>query len=357
MDNSSASPILIAGGETIAPPTLSVIIPVFNGQGWVGPCLRHLLVAIRAADLVAEILVIDDGSTDGTRQEALDAVPTGSRVDLRVLSQDNLGRFAARQLGLDNARNDFVLFIDTRVFIDPGSLAFVAPLLRGHDTTVWTSHVVAATQDNRIAGFWQAIEHIAWRRYFKNPRTMSFGIDDFDFYPKGTTALIAPKHLLQDAFKAFDPTVADWHKVNDDTAVLRWVAERTPINISPNYSSSYNARTDLKAFLKHAEHRGTVLIDGYLRPGTRFAAPILIVLLATPTGIWFLLRHPLRALGLGIAGSTAAFVGSRRLGVQREDSQTLGALAMPFGFAYLTGMWRGVGLRVAWIVNHRGPRR
>ena len=133
-----------------------------------------------------------------------------------------------------------------------------------------------------LPGFWQAIEHVAWRRYFREPRTMSYGIEAFDFYPKGTTALIAPTALLIEAFDAFDPTVGDWHKVNDDTAVLRWVAERTPINISPHYASTYNARTSLSAFLRHAEHRGTVLIDGYLRPGARFAGPIVGVLAATP---------------------------------------------------------------------------
>ena len=123
---------------------------------------------------------------------------------------------------------------------------------------------------------------------------MSYGIADFDFYPKGTTALIAPRKMLMDAFDAFDPTVDDWHKVNDDTAVLRWVAERVPINISPDYRSTYNARTTVKAFLKHAEHRGTVLIDGYLRPGARFADAIVLVLAATPVGLWFLIRHPIR---------------------------------------------------------------
>ena len=104
----------------------------------------------------------------------------------------------------------------------------------------------ANTELSPIAGFWQAIEHVAWRRYFQPPRTTSYGLDDFDYFPKGTTALVAPRQLLIDAFDAFVPTVSDWSKVNDDTAVLRWVAERTPINISPLYSCVYNSRTDLQ---------------------------------------------------------------------------------------------------------------
>jgi glycosyltransferase involved in cell wall biosynthesis len=337
---------------------LSVIMPVFNGAGWVGRSLEHLAVAIEAADLDgAEIIVIDDGSTDATAAEAGAAMAAHPSIGFSLLDQANLGRFAARRRGLEVARHDHVLFIDTRVFIHPGALAFVAPRLTSPDQQVWTSHVVAATDGNPLAGFWQAIEHVAWRRYFKQPRTTSFGIDDFDFYPKGTTALIGPRQMFIDAFDAFAPTVADWHKVNDDTAVLRWVAERTPINISPDYSSTYNARTTLSAFLRHAEHRGTVLIDGYLRPGARFAGPIMAVLACTPVGIWFVVRHPIRALALGVVGSTAAGAAARSLGANTHDSRVLGTYAMPFGVAYLSGMWRGVALRVQWWTAHRKAGR
>lgn len=338
-------------------PSLSIIIPVFNGEGWIGRCLAHLSAAASKAELSSvEVLLIDDGSTDRTLAEADTAMQDEPHIVLRTFSQSNSGRFAARRLGLERAKYDFVLFIDTRVFIAESALAFVAPRLNRPDQQVWTSHVEAATADNPIAGFWQAIEHIAWRRYFKSPRTMSFGIEEFDYFPKGTTALIAPKAMLIEAFDVFEPTVTDWHKVNDDTAVLRWVAERTPINISPHYSSTYNARTSLVEFLKHAEHRGTVLIDGYLRLGTRFAGPIVGVLVLTPVLVWFALRHPVRAVMLGVAGSATAAAGAKSLGVRKSDALIFGTLAMPFGVAYLTGMWRGVLLRISWLrQQHRGP--
>ena len=336
-------------------PSLSVIIPVMNGAGWIGRCLEHLNVAIdRSGFGRAEVIVVDDGSTDATADEATAAMATEPAIGFRLLRQANEGRFATRRCGLDIAAHDHVLFIDTRVFIDPGALAFVAPRLQHPDQRVWTSHVVAATEGNPLAGFWQAIEHVAWRRYFRRPSTTSFGIEDFDFFPKGTTALIAPRQLLIDAFDAFDPTVGDWHKVNDDTAVLRWVAERTPINISPSYASTYNARTTLPAFLRHAEHRGTVLIDGYLRPGARFAGPIVGVLAATPVGVLLAIRHPLRIAAAAIAGSVAAGVGVKALGARTADAKVLGTYAVPFGVAYLSGMWRGVGLRLVWWRKRRG---
>jgi glycosyltransferase involved in cell wall biosynthesis len=329
---------------------LSIVIPVFNGEGWIGRCLEHLATAVESSPITrAEVILIDDGSTDRTLEEARRALPIGGSLVLHALSQPNSGRFAARRLGLQHASHEFVLLIDTRVFIAPQALDFVARRLLDPGQQVWTSHVEAATDGNPIAGFWQAIEHVAWRRYFKRPQTTSYGIDEFDYFPKGTTALIAPKALLLDAFDAFTPTVTDWRKVNDDTAVLRWVAERTPINVSPSYSSTYNARTTFSAFLRHAEHRGTVLIDGYLRRRARFAKAIVVVLIVSPALALYTLRHPIRALLLGATGSVAAGTAARILGARRHDATVLGALAMPFGVAYLAGMWRGVVLRVRWL--------
>src|SRR4051794_24316301 len=138
-------------------PSLSIIIPVLNGEGWIGRCISHIRAAIDAAAISqVEVLVIDDGSTDETVREASAALPESSGIVLKVFSQSNSGRFAARRLGLSHAIHEFVLFIDTRVFIDQDALAFVLPLLADPKQTVWTSHVEAATDGNPLAGFWQA---------------------------------------------------------------------------------------------------------------------------------------------------------------------------------------------------------
>jgi glycosyltransferase involved in cell wall biosynthesis len=325
------------------PPSLSVVVPVYNGAGWIAHCLEHVARAVEASPITdVEIIVVNDGSTDTTATEAQEGT---ANLPLRVIDQPNLGRFRARRTGLAAACKEFVLLIDTRVLLDRDALAFVAESLHDPDSRIWTAHVAANTAESRYAGFWQAIEHVAWRRYFRHPRTTSYGLDEFDYYPKGTTALIGPRQLLVDAWDAFQPTIKDWRKANDDTAVLRWVAARTPINISPCYSCTYNARRDLKSFLNHANHRGTVLIDGYLRPGARFAGPIIIVLATSPFGLWFALRHPVRAATLAGVGAGVVGLFARGLGARREDAFTLAIWSVPFSGAYLAGMWRGVFLR------------
>lgn len=54
------------------------------------------------------------------------------------------------------------------------------------------------------ARFWEAITFVAWRRYFANPRDMSYGIKDFDMYPKGTTCFFVPKTVIEDANSWFE---------------------------------------------------------------------------------------------------------------------------------------------------------
>ena len=323
---------------------LSIVIPAFNSAGWITQCLEHLSVALKYAQISdAEVIVVDDGSTDGTGQEA--QIFLGLAIHL--VSQENQGRFLARENGLAKCSGSHVLFLDTRVFLAETSLTFVLPFLNEANSSLWTAHVEANTTGNPIARFWRAIESIFWRRYMKNPTTTSFGLEDFDYYPKGTTALIAPAGLIREAITAFRPTVTDWRKVNDDTALLRYAAERTRINISPQYACTYNARTNLKAFLHHANHRGSVLIDGYLRKGTRLNIPIWGVLLLAPIGLALSLMFWELAVGALVLIPIALFVFVSILGINKIDAMVLAGLFWPFAISYLCGMYWGVWLKVS----------
>jgi hypothetical protein len=222
----------------------------------------------------------------------------------------------------------------------------VVPFLDDPDTAVWTAHVDANTERSWIAGFWQAIEHVAWRRYFRAPRQLAYRIDEFDYYPKGTTALLGPRDLFIEAFDAYEPTVDDWHISNDDTAVLRWVASHHPINIAPHYRALYNSRTTVAGFLQHARHRGAVLIDGYLRPDARFSGAIAVVLAATPFAVVAAVARPRAVIPVAVALSVAAGSGARLAGARTGDATTVGVLAIPFGVSYLFGMWRGVFAKI-----------
>jgi glycosyltransferase involved in cell wall biosynthesis len=83
----------------------SVVIPVYNREHLIGQTLRSVFRQERPG---LEVLVVDDGSTDGT-MEVLSSF--GDRI--RVLRQENKGPGAARNRGIKEARGDYIAFLDS----------------------------------------------------------------------------------------------------------------------------------------------------------------------------------------------------------------------------------------------------
>lgn len=103
---------------------LSYIIPLYNTEAYIVRCLRSII----AQDLPEggyEVIVVDDGSTDGGRElvEALAA----EHPQVRLLSQTNAGVSAARNKALDAARGRFVQFVDSDDYLAEGMMQ---PLLQ-----------------------------------------------------------------------------------------------------------------------------------------------------------------------------------------------------------------------------------
>ena len=76
----------------------------------------------------------------------------------------------------------------------------------------------------------------------------------------------------------FEKNTNDIEFSSDDTLLIRYLAKDKNINLSPEFSCSYNGRSTFKGFLKHAFNRGQFFVDGFLRPGTRFFYPLLLIL-------------------------------------------------------------------------------
>lgn len=85
-------------------PLVSCIVPVFNGE----PYLHEALASIRAQTYrPLEIIVVDDGSADGTK-----AIAQGFGDEVRYRWQSNAGPATARNFGIGAARGDFIAFLD-----------------------------------------------------------------------------------------------------------------------------------------------------------------------------------------------------------------------------------------------------
>ena len=123
-------------------PLISILVPVFNESATVAAVIDRLLTIDLPAD--REIIVVNDGSNDGTRA-VLEQLERTDR--LRIIHADrNRGKGHAIRLGLDAARGEVIAIQDADLELDPAQLAIlVLPLLRGHADVVYGSRFLAGT--------------------------------------------------------------------------------------------------------------------------------------------------------------------------------------------------------------------
>jgi len=130
---------------------LSVVIPAFNEA----KTIREIVARVLAVPVEKEILIIDDGSTDGTREmlRELDG-RDGVRVFLQPVNQ---GKGAAVSVGFRHATGDVVVVQDADLEYDPMEyLKLLAPIEQGHADVVYGSRFLGGGA-RRVLYFWHTI--------------------------------------------------------------------------------------------------------------------------------------------------------------------------------------------------------
>ena len=108
-------------------PTVSIIVPVFNGEKTLERCVESIL-SQQYADW--ELLLVDDGSADQSGALCDGFAQRDSRV--RVFHQENAGVSAARNLALDNARGVYLQFLDSDDWITPDATSALVRAAEGN---------------------------------------------------------------------------------------------------------------------------------------------------------------------------------------------------------------------------------
>ena len=129
---------------------VSVIIPVYNEETTIEEIIRR----VAAQEMVTAILVIDDGSTDGTRDILASMNESGP---VRVLLHDrNQGKGAAVRTGFENANSEVFLIQDADLEYDPRDYpALIKPIEEGIADVVYGSRFLGGPR--RTAMFWHMV--------------------------------------------------------------------------------------------------------------------------------------------------------------------------------------------------------
>jgi len=131
---------------------LSVVMPVFNERA----TLRTVVARVLSVGLEVELLCVDDGSTDGSREILFDLEK--QHREMRVLRQPrNMGKGAALRRGIQEASGDYVIIQDADLEYDPNEYrSLLGPLENGQADVVYGSRFVGAGP-HRVLYFWHSV--------------------------------------------------------------------------------------------------------------------------------------------------------------------------------------------------------
>jgi len=131
---------------------LSVVIPCYNEVD----TLEEIVDAVRKSSYQPkEIIVVDDGSTDGSRERLKG--PMAGKVDRVILHEKNQGKGAALRSGFAAATGDIVVVQDADLEYDPSEYArLVSPILAGKADVVFGSRFLGG-EPHRVLYFWHSV--------------------------------------------------------------------------------------------------------------------------------------------------------------------------------------------------------
>lgn len=116
-------------------PHLSIIIPAYNEQDRIIPTLKEIFDFISNKNVDAEVIVVDDGSTDATRIRIEQAFPTLQNLTVHSLPK-NRGKGYAVKTGMQMSKGASILFMDADSSTPITEYSKLEPLLQNHDIVI-----------------------------------------------------------------------------------------------------------------------------------------------------------------------------------------------------------------------------
>lgn len=266
---------------------ISIIIPVYNGEETLELCLDAVNALKIPEAMNIDILLVNDGSTDKTKEIA------SSYDQVRIIDlEKNSGRMIARKTGAENAKYDDLLFVDARIEVMNDSIEKIfeigySPIMAG------------SLNDEKYKSDYDTLLYLIRRKFYypyypqeKFSKELWISEENFQRAPKGTGFLLVKKELFLKSL----PAKLD-KDTSDDTAILKNIVfdNSTKILRHTELRAKYHSRLD-KDIVKWINHRGKTFADHYLTFLNRysvlyytFLAVIIVLFIVRPVSLVFFL--------------------------------------------------------------------
>lgn len=203
---------------------LSVIVPAFNVEKYVGECVESIVG--QQTEYSVEVIVVNDGSTDGTKG-VLNQYRAESRV--RIIDQTNGGFSAARNIGLDSARGRAIMFVDSDDCIEQGYIQQMLSKLESSGAQYVISGFTDIDDDGKLIGRGDAGSYgTAWGKVYRR------GVWDHMRFPVGY-----------------------WY---EDTVLAFFVTDRLSHAVAESYGYRYRHRS---TSISHSDQGNPKSMDTY----------------------------------------------------------------------------------------------
>ncbi|TCR24891.1 bifunctional polysaccharide deacetylase/glycosyltransferase family 2 protein [Streptomyces sp. BK205] len=141
------------GPEVTRP--VSVIVPAYNEK----ECIANTLESLARSTHPIEVIVVDDGSSDGTSEIAREAARRLGMTNVRIIRQENAGKPAALNNGVRSARHDIVVMMDGDTVFEPDTVRQLVQPFADEQVGAVAGNAKVGNR-NTVIGAWQHIEYV-----------------------------------------------------------------------------------------------------------------------------------------------------------------------------------------------------
>jgi len=259
---------------------LSIIIPTYNRAYALAACLDSLIGQSTGAG-EHEIIVVDDGSSDGTAEVCR------SRGHVKYFRQENQGVASARNLGVKSAQGRWLVFVDDDELAHPGWLQTLYEAGGGDEELLVGGPVINALKDNVYAEASQSLLDYVYAFYNQDPKNMGF--------IAGGNIMVSKRRFLE--LGGFNPRYVKCSSEDRDFC-RRWLQSGGRLRYVPEAILDHCHQMGFRGFCKQHYHYGR---GAWLFHEAAFKGQTRDKTLEKPGFYWGLVTHPLNSPG-GLQG-------------------------------------------------------